>query len=314
MVLKIKPFLWFDSQAEEAAKLYVSTFRNSKMGSVTRYTKAGFDVHHMPEGMVMSVEFEIEGMRFGALNGGPIFKFNPSISFLVGCTTRGEVDDLWSKLSQGSGPALMELGSYPFSERYGWLQDKYGLSWQIMMVNDKEIKQKIVPTFMFVGDQAGKAETAVNFFKTVFHDSVIDHIMRYGKGEEPDKEGTVRHAGFTLEGQEFAAMDSAREHNFAFNEAISLMIECQTQNQIDYYWEKLTCSGGQEGVCGWLKDKFGISWQVAPTILYEMLRDSDADKAVRVTNAFLKMKKFNIAELKKAYQGTNLMATQEAKV
>jgi predicted 3-demethylubiquinone-9 3-methyltransferase (glyoxalase superfamily) len=304
MKQKIVPCLWFDSQVEEAANFYVSAFNNSKVGNTTRYTKAGFEVHHMPEGTVMTAEFEIEGMRLVALNGGPIFKFNPSISFLVACRSKEEVDNLWAKLSQGGGPALMELGSYPMSERYGWLQDKHGLSWQLMYVKDREIKQKFVPTLMFTEGQSGKAEMAVNLYTSVFPNSAVDHIMRYEKGKQPDKEGTVRHAGFMLESQEFAAMDSARTHNFTFSEAISLMVECQTQKEIDYYWGRLTSDGGQEGVCGWLKDKFGVSWQVAPTVLNEMLRDSNAEKVARVTNAFLKMKKFDISELKRAYTGT----------
>lgn len=250
----------------------------------------------------MNIEFAIEGQRFIAINGGPLFKFNPSISFLVSCKTKDEVDSFWQKLSVPDA-ALMEIGSYPFSERYGWAQDRYGLSWQLMFVGDREIKQKITPTLMFVGGQWGKAEEAVNLYATVFRNSAIDHFIRYGKGEEPDKEGTIRHAGFTLESQEFAAMDSAHEHKFTFSEAISLMVECQTQKEINYYWGKLTADGGQESVCGWLKDKFGISWQIAPTVLGEMLRSHDKDKVERVTNAFLKMKKFDIKELKKAYKG-----------
>jgi predicted 3-demethylubiquinone-9 3-methyltransferase (glyoxalase superfamily) len=304
MKQKITPFLWFDREGEEATNFYVSVFKNSRFGNVTRYTKAGFDVHHMPEGTVMTTEFEIEGVRFVALNGGPIFKFNPSISFLVACDTKEEVEDLWAKLSQSGGPALMELGSYPMSERYGWLQDKYGLSWQLMYVKDRVIKQKLVPTLMFTEGQSGKAEMAVNLYTNIFQNSAIDHIVRYGNGEQPDKEGTVRHAGFTLEGQEFAAIDSARVHNFTFNEAISFMIQCQTQKEIDHYWGRFTSDGGQEGACGWLKDKFGVSWQIAPTILNEMLRDSDPEKVTRVTNAFLNMKKFNISELRRAYRGT----------
>jgi predicted 3-demethylubiquinone-9 3-methyltransferase (glyoxalase superfamily) len=303
MTQKIVPCLWFDNDGEEAANFYASVFQKSGVGAITRYTKAGFETHHMPEGMVMTVEFEIEGMRFVALNGGQVFKFNPSISFLVGCDTKEEVDALWTKLPQGGGPALMELGAYPMSERYGWLQDKYGLSWQVMFVKDRQVKQKIVPTLMFTETQSGKAEEAVNLYTKVFNDSGIDHMMRYEKDDKPDREGTVKHAGFTLEGQEFAAMDSARVHNFTFNEAISFMVACQTQEGIDQYWGKLTSDGGQESVCGWLKDKFGVSWQVAPTVLNEMLRDSDTEKVVRVTNAFLKMKKFDISELRKAYKG-----------
>ena len=300
---KIIPNLWFDRQAEEAANFYASTFKNSRVGNITRASKAGFETHGLPEGTVMTVEFEIEGQRFIGINGGPIFKFNPSISFLVACNTKEEVNALWAELSQGGGPALMELGAYPFSERYGWTKDRYGLSWQVMFMEGREIKQRIIPTLMLVGEQWGKAEAAVNLFTTVFRNSVIDHILRYGKGEEPDKEGTVMHAGFTLEGQDFAAMDSARAHDFTFNEAISLMVECETQKEIDYYWGKLTRDGGQESVCGWLKDKFGVSWQVAPTVLGQMLRDQDKEKVERVTDAFLKMKKFDIGELKKAYKG-----------
>jgi predicted 3-demethylubiquinone-9 3-methyltransferase (glyoxalase superfamily) len=298
---KITPNLWFDRQAEEAAKFYTSIFKNSRVGKITRASRAGFEIHGLPEGTVMTIEFEIEGQKFIALNGGPLFKFTPAISFLVACNTKEEVDAIWEKLSEG-GTALMELGEYPFSEKYGWTQDRYGLSWQVMFMGDRKM-QKITPTLMFAGEQYGKAEAAINFYTSVFNNAEIGNILRYGKGEEPDKEGTIKHAAFTLENQGFAAMDSARNHNFTFNEAISFMVECETQEEIDYYWEKLTADGGQESVCGWLKDKFGVSWQVAPTVLNDMLRDPDKEKVERVTNAFLKMKKFDIGELKKAYEG-----------
>jgi predicted 3-demethylubiquinone-9 3-methyltransferase (glyoxalase superfamily) len=299
---KINPCLWFDSQAEEAAKFYTSVFKNSRVVNITRYGEAGAKASGRTEGMVMTTEFEIEGQEFVALNGGPIFKFTPAISFLVACSTKEEVDAVWKKLSEG-GMALMELGEYPFSEKYGWTQDRYGLSWQVMFMGDRKIKQKITPTLMFVGEQAGKAEAAIIFYTTVFKNVEIGNILRYVKGEEPDKEGTIKHADFTLENQGFAAMDSARKHDFTFNEAISLMVKCKNQKEIDYYWEKLTTDGGQESVCGWLKDRFGVSWQVAPIGLDEMLRDRDKEKVERVTNAFLKMKKFDIGELKKAYDG-----------
>ncbi len=294
---KIIPNLWFDRQAEEAADFYASIFNNSQVGNITRASKAGFETHGLPEGTVMTIEFEVEGHSFIGINGGPLFKFNPSRSFLVASDTKEEVDALWAKLSEG-GTALMGLDAYPFSERYGWLQDRYGLSWQVMFVRDRQIKQKITPTLMFVSGQCGNAEAAVKFYTSVFHNAKTGDIMRYGKGQQPDKEGTIAHAAFTLEGQEFAAMDSAREHDFNFNEAISLMVECKSQEEIDYYWEKLTTEGGQESICGWLKDRFGVSWQVAPTVLNDMLRDQDKEKVERAGNAFLKMKKFDIAELK----------------
>jgi predicted 3-demethylubiquinone-9 3-methyltransferase (glyoxalase superfamily) len=159
---KITPFLWFDDQAEEAAKFYTSIFKNSKIGEIVRYGEAGEKAAGRPAGSVMTVEFEIEGQKFVALNGGPVFKFNESISFVV---------------------------------------------------------------------------------------------------------------------------------------------NCETQQEVDYFWEKLTSDGGQEIECGWLKDKFGLSWQVVPAVLIEMLHDEDAVKAERVMKAMLQMQKIDIAKLKAAYAG-----------
>jgi len=300
---KILPVLWFGRKAQEAARFYAGIFTNSRLGNTSRYGKGGAEVSRMPEGSVMTVEFEIEKQSFIGLNGEPLFKFNPSICFLVACKTRGEVDALWAKLSERGGPALMELGTYPFSERYGWTQDRYGLSWQVMLMGERGAKQKIIPTLMFVGEQCGNAETAVDLYTGIFGHSAMGEIARYGRGEGQEEEGTVKHASFTLEGQQFAAMDSAREYSFSFNEAISFMVQCQNQREIDYYWGQLIGHGGHEGVCGWLKDKFGVSWQVTPAVLGEMLRDPDKDKVERVTRAFLKMKKLDIGELERAYAG-----------
>ena len=198
----------------------------------------------------------------------------------------------------------MELGEYPFSERYGWTQDRFGLSWQVMAMGDRKITQKIIPTLMYVGDVCGRAEEAVNLYASVFHNSKVGDILRYGKDEAPDREGTIKHAAFTLEGQEFAAMESAYDHKFTFNEAMSFLVRCESQAEIDYYWDKLTPGGDpQAQICGWLKDKFGVSWQVTPTVLEEMLQDPDQEKVERVTNAFLKMKKSDIGELRKAFEG-----------
>lgn len=158
---KITPCLWFDNEAEEAARFYVSVFKNSRVGRVSRYGKEGFEIHGRPAGSVMTIEFELDGVRFTALNGGPVFKFT---------------------------------------------------------------------------------------------------------------------------------------------EAISLQVYCDSQEEIDYFWSKLS-AGGEEGPCGWLKDKYGLSWQVVPRILPDMLADENSDKAQRVTKAFLQMKKFDIAELERAYEG-----------
>ncbi|MFX1498020.1 MAG: VOC family protein [Promethearchaeota archaeon] len=290
---KITFHLWFDKEAKEAAEFYTSIFEDSEIKNFAK-------LHDTPSGSVDMVTIKLLGQEFSLISAGPLFKFNPSVSFLVACKTKDEVDGLWERLSAG-GVVLMELGNYPFSEKYGWIQDRYGVSWQIMFTTS-EIKQRIIPTLMFVGDNCGKAEEAINFYTSVFHNAKVGDILRYNLGEEPDKEGTIKHAAFILENQEFAAMDSALEHNFTFNEAISIMVHCDTQEEIDYYWEKLTAVPAAEQ-CGWLKDKFGLSWQVVPRIMEEMLNDKDVSKVAQVTEAFLKMKKFDIYKLKKAYEG-----------
>ena len=120
---KITPFLWFDNQAEEAANFYVSIFKNSKIGRISRYSEAGREVHRKQPGTVLTVEFELEGLSFTALNGGPIFKFNEAISFQVNCETQEQVDYYWDKLSAGGDPKAQQCG---------WLKDKFGVSWQIV--------------------------------------------------------------------------------------------------------------------------------------------------------------------------------------
>jgi len=288
----ITPHLWFDKEAKDAAKLYTSLFKDSKIKSTTT-------LHNTPSGSVDLLTIQLIGQEFRLINAGPLFKFTPAVSFLVACETKDDVDTLWKELSKGGTP-LMELGEYPFSERYGWTQDRYGLSWQIMFMGGREIEQPITPTLMFVGEQCGRAEEAVNFYASVFHHAEVGHILRYGKNDGPDKEGTVKHAGVSLEGESFAVMDSAHRHNFTFNEAISFMVHCNTQEEIDYFWSKLSADPKNEQ-CGWLKDKFGLSWQIVPTLMDQMLGDKDQTKLARVTEALLKMKKFDIAKLKEAY-------------
>jgi predicted 3-demethylubiquinone-9 3-methyltransferase (glyoxalase superfamily) len=296
---KITPHLWFDREAVEAAEFYSSTFPNSRVSDVST-------LHDTPSGDADVVSFELFGQPFMAISAGPLFKFTPAVSFLVRCKSKEEVDELWDRLS-GGGAALMPLDSYPFSERFGWTEDRYGLSWQVMYAGDEDIQQRITPTLMFVGEVCGKAEEAVNFYVSVFPDSKLGRVLRYAKGEEPDQEGTIKHAVFTLADQEFAAMDSAHDHNFGFNEAVSFMVGCDTQDEIDYYWDSLSAVPEAEQ-CGWLKEKFGVSWQVVPSILGELLGSGTQEQAARVTQAFLQMKKFDIAELERAYEGAEARA------
>jgi predicted 3-demethylubiquinone-9 3-methyltransferase (glyoxalase superfamily) len=294
--------LWFDSQAEEAAKFYTSVFPNSRVADIVKYGKEGFEIHRRPEGSVMVVEFELSGEKFVALNGGPLFTFNPSLSYFAVCETLEEADKTWNTLLNG-GKALMPYQKYEWSEKYGWLTDRYGLSWQISYGKISDVGQKITPSFMFVGELCGRAEEAIQFYTSVFKDSSVKGIMKHPPGGT-EQEGTIAHAQFTLAGQQFMIMESnMKEHNFNFNEAISIIVNCQTQKEIDYYWEKLTAEGGKEIECGWVKDKFGVSWQVESVELTQMLKHPDKEKVGRVTNAFLQMKKFDLAKLKEAFEG-----------
>lgn len=285
--------LWFDSEAEEAARFYCSVFPDSKMGFISYYGKEGFEIHGQPEGKVMSVNFNLAGMEFQAINGGPLFKINPSISYFVVCETEKETDNLWSALLKG-GSVLMPLQKYDWSEKYGWVQDQYGLSWQISLGKISEVGQKITPSFLFVGDQYGRAEEAINFYTSIFPNSSI-------RGAVKGADGKVMHGQFQLNGKQFMIMESNDKHDFDFNEGVSIIVNCSNQKEIDHYWEKLTSDGGNEVECGWLKDKFGVSWQVTPIQLEEMLKSPDKKKTERVTKAFLHMKKFNLAKLEEEF-------------
>jgi predicted 3-demethylubiquinone-9 3-methyltransferase (glyoxalase superfamily) len=298
---KIVPHLWYDKEAKEAADFYASIFPDSKITDVKT-------LHGTPSGDSDIVTFELWGQKFMAISAGPYFKINPSVSFIVNFDPSREndasekINEVWNKLSDG-GTALMPLDKYPFSERFGWIQDKYGLSWQLMLTNPEgEERPTIVPSLLFVGDQCGKTEEAINFYLSVFKNAKLGHIVRYPNGMEPDKEGTVMFADFSLENQWFAAMDSAHKHEFNFNEAISFMVYCDTQEEIDYFWESLSAVPEAEQ-CGWLKDQFGISWQIVPTKMDEMMSKGTREQLVRLTKAFLKMKKFDLVELQKAYKG-----------
>ncbi|MEK3899800.1 MULTISPECIES: VOC family protein [unclassified Paenibacillus] len=298
---RIVPHLWYDKEAAEAARFYASVFPESRVTSVNT-------IHDTPSGDAGQVSFEVWGQPFMAISGGPYFKLNPAISFFVNFDPSREkdaaerLDEVWDKLAEG-GTALMPLGEYPFSKRYGWIQDKFGVSWQLILTNPAgEERPAIIPSLLFVGDQCGKAEEAISFYLSVFKDSRQGNIARYPAGSGPDQEGTIMFADFMLENLWFTVMDSAHNHQFSFNEAVSFMVSCDSQEEIDYYWDKLSAVPEAEQ-CGWLKDAFGISWQIVPAEMNEMMKKGTPEQLARVTKAFLQMKKFELAELRKAYKG-----------
>ena len=290
---KIVPHLWFNKEAKEATALYVSLFQDSKVKNITTITGT-------PSGDCDIVTFKLSGQEFMAISAGPYFRFNPSISLFVVFDNEAEIEAVWNRLID-VGKALMPYDSYPWAHKYGWLQDKYGLSWQLSWSEYHKMEQKITPLLMFTKNVAGKTKEAIADYTSIFPNSKTEMIMPYTK-DDGDKEGFIKHSRFTLNGQNFMAMDSSLQHDFSFNEAISFVVNCDTQKEIDYYWKKLSAVPEAEQ-CGWLKDKFGVSWQIVPTTMNKMVTSGNKEKVARVTQAFLKMKKFNIAKLKEAYEG-----------
>jgi predicted 3-demethylubiquinone-9 3-methyltransferase (glyoxalase superfamily) len=292
----IVPCLWFDDEAEQAAAFYTKTFPGGRVTAVSHYPESS----DKPRGGVLTVDFEVAGQRFTALNGGPLFVKNPSISFFVFADSAGETDRLFAALADG-GEAMMPLASYPWSERYGWVKDRFGVSWQVMLARRAGSEAAIVPCLMFTGRARGRADEAMQTYARIFPGGRIDSVARYASGEGPA--GWVKHARFTLAGQEMIAMDSHVDNGFTFNEGISLEVMCKDQGEIDSYWSALTGDGGQEGPCGWIKDRFGLSWQVVPANMSAWMTSKDAAARDRAFAAVMRMKKLDIAVIESAFEG-----------
>jgi predicted 3-demethylubiquinone-9 3-methyltransferase (glyoxalase superfamily) len=281
---KIYPCLWFDSNGNEAAEFYCIVFENSKITVDSP----------------MVINFELSGKKFMALNGGPMFKINPSISFFVKCKSIEQTDATWKKLLDG-GIALMPIDKYPWSERYGWVKDKYGVTWQVMIDGTDSNSQSITPCLLFTNDVLGRAEEAIGLYTNLFPGSETGMKAPYPEGDQ--YAGKLMYAAYNIAGYDMVAMDGPGGHDFIFNEGVSLVVDCKDQEEVDYYWNKLTADGGQESMCAWLKDKFGVSWQIIPTKLRELIGSPDKEKASRAMQAMLKMKKIILADLQKAYDG-----------
>ena len=282
---KIVPHLWYDKEAKEAAEFYISLFDNSKLLNVTI-------LENTPSGDAELVSFELAGQEFQSISAGPYFKINQSISFMVACYSKEEVNEKWKALSEG-GQELMPLDEYPFSKWYGWIQDKYGLSWQLMFTEDEQTAQKITPCMLFSNEVCGRTEEALNYYTEIFENSNVEFISRYGEGEAVNQKAKINYALFKISGYNFAAMDNGYDADFNFNEAFSIIINCEDQKEIDYFWDKLSAVPEAEQ-CGWIKDQFGVSWQIIPSNMNEFLNSGDKEKTKRVTEAFLKMKKFDL--------------------
>lgn len=273
----IYPCIWCNNNAREMADYYLSIFPEAEIADQNQWV----------------VVLTIHRQRIMLLNGGDMFRPNPSISLMYLTTDEDEVEAIYAHLTEG-GRDLMPLDSYPFSPKYAWVEDRYGVSWQLYAGEEQDIVQKIVPTLMFVGDNNGKAEKAIDFYTSVFPTSEKRGILRYS-GNEGETAGNVQHAEFKINDYLLMIMDSSYPHAFDFTDGMSLVVECHTQEEIDDYWEKLTADGGVESMCGWLRDKNGVSWQITPIVMKDLLL-----KSPKVMEVMMTMQKMDIRRLQEA--------------
>lgn len=291
---KISHCIWFDANGEEAAQFYAALFEDAEILASSRYTKESAQATGKQEGDAMAVSFRLANLEFLALNAGPMFHPTPAVSYFINCENGADVDHYWNVLTEG-GKVLMPLDEYSFSKRYGWVQDKFGVSWQVMHTDPiGGWRPKLIPCLLFTGKKSGMAREAVALYTSIFKVSERGQMIPY---VQPGQEHKTQFADFRIAGQWIAAMDSPQDDPFDFTEGNSFMVHCEDQDEIDYFWERLTTNGGAESQCGWLKDRFGISWQIISKKLNQMLRSPEA------VAAMMKMKRLDIAALEQAGGG-----------
>ena len=276
----IYPCIWCQNNAKEMAEFYLSVFPETKITDENPFV----------------VTISINGQRVMLLNSGEegtSIHPNPSISLMYLTTSEQEVEDIHEKLMEG-GKELMPLDSYPFSTKYAWVEDRYGVSWQLYTGKEKDSIQKVVPTLMFVAENNGKAVQAIDHYTSIFPDSQKRGVQEY-TGEEGETAGNIQHAEFTIDRYLLMIMDSSYPHAFNFTEGISLVVESVDQEGIDYYWNRFISEGGEESVCGWLKDKYGVSWQIVTPEVDELVLRSP-----KAMEAMLQMRKLDIDVLRDA--------------
>lgn len=275
--MKLHTCIWYNNNAAEAVTLYREAFGDVEVLS--------------DNGMV--VMFSIKGTTLMGLNGGDRFVPTPALSYYISCADAAETEKAWAVLAR-EGKALIPLGQYDWNEKYGWIADKYGVNWQIWTGEFSQPDQNVVPGLMFCGPVQGRAEEAIGYYTGIFKQASKGMMAHY-PADAPGIGGQVVHAEFILENMLFKAFDSGVPQPFTFNEGISMVIPCDTQEEIDHFWNRFTGDGGGESMCGWCHDKFGVWWQVIPAILPQLM--ADPEKGEKVMQAFLKMKKFDIQTL-----------------
>ena len=281
MSQKIVPNIWFNGNATEAAEFYVTVFPNSKIVTTEYYPNSAeeglADFQLNMAGKPLSVEFELGGYHMVGINADASFRPNPALSFMLNFDpsrsddARQKLDELWAKLAEG-GTVLMPLGEYPFSKWYGWIEDKYGVSWQLILTNpDGEPRPFLIPSLLFGAGVQNRAAEAVDYYTSVFQDSGRGLTVPYGQSTGPATAESLMFSDFTLDGEWLTAMDSGVTQTETFSEGVSLAVMCKDQAEIDNLWSKLSAVPEAEQ-CGWCKDKFGVSWQIVPENIEELMK------------------------------------------
>ena len=278
----ITPAIWCDGTADEAAQFYTDIFRDA---SITEQAPG------------LAATVSIHGFKLSLINGGNQYAPNPSISCILNFDpllfggeeqARTYLDELYERLSTGG--VLMELGEYPFSPRYAWVRDRFGMTWQLMLTDpDGDPRPFVIPSFMFGGTNHAHAEEATDAWIALFDNARRGALYRYEEGGPLDA-GTVIFTDFTLCGTWMAATDSGTIHDFTFTPGVSMIVSCRDQEEIDRYWAGLSAVPEAER-CGWCVDRWGVSWQVVPHNIAELM----ADAATR--DKVLQMGKIDLAKL-----------------
>ena len=245
------------------------------------------------------IDFTLSGQRFTALNGGPSFKLNPCISLFLICEMAGEVELYNAELLNG-GEALMRVGVYPWAPRYAWVQDRFGLSWQIMTGDGPEKDPFFATCLMFTGPQHGRATEAMQFYTSIFPGGRIDRVEHFLAAEGSPKE--VKHGRFAIAGQNMVALDSPIEHDFNFNEGALVSGIVRRPNRNRSLLARLV-RRWQRGTMRLAQGPLRVSWQIIPAAIFEWMGSTDTAASDRAFAAMLQMKKLDIAVLKRAFEG-----------
>lgn len=292
--------IWCDREAEAAGEFYAAVLPATTTQVSSRYPDAGLpDFQADFAGEALTVDVTVDGQRLVLINAGDEFRPNPTVSPALLFDTardpdaRQRLDAVWRRLVDG-GEILLPLGDYPFSPHYGWVRDRYGVGWHLITTERSGVRQPMLsPALMFCGAAQNRAEAAVEFYTGLLPASQISSVLRYPEDVGPAKAGTVMFADFTLARQRFIAMDSVAERDYGFDPGMSLQIDCADQAEIDRLWQALSAVPESEQ-CGWCIDEFGLSWQVVPAAMEELIDSPGAYEAM------LEMTKIEIAALRAA--------------